>query len=244
MSKVKITLSYDGSRFSGFQIQRNDHKIVTVAGHITKALEKINIDSILTGSGRTDAGVHAMAQVAHCKIPSYWSDYEKLKNKLNYMLAPSVYIKKIEAAPESFNSRFSAYKRLYRYVLYTGTYNPFYAQHALHVENLDTKKLNIILKKFIGIHDFKYFKKTGSTTQTDVREIFKAGAYEYKNFTIIYFLGNSFLRSQVRMMNNFALKVMNEQLSSEQLEEQLHTVKKHNTSLVPPVGLYLAKIYY
>ncbi len=244
MIRAKITLSYNGSRFSGFQIQRNDYKIVTVAGHITKALKKININTTITGSGRTDAGVHAMAQVAHCEIPSYWSDFEKLKNTLNYMLAPSVYIKNIEAVPASFNSRFSAHKRLYRYVLYTGTYNPFYAQYALHVKDLDTKKLNIILKNFMGIHDFKYFKKTGSSTKTDVREIFKAGAYEYKNFTILYFLGNSFLRSQVRMMSHFALKVMSENLNLGQLEEQLHTVKKHNTSLVPPSGLYLAKIYY
>jgi len=244
MHKIKLTISYDGSKFNGFQIQNNNRKITTVAGHITKHLKKINIDTKLVGSGRTDSGVHATAQVIHCDIPAFWSDLDKLKLKLNQMLDESVHVKKIERANDEFHARYSAKKRLYRYILYTGQYQPFYAPYALHVESLDTHKLNEILKQFIGIYDFKYFKKPGSITKTDTREIFKAGAYTHKDFTIIYFLGNSFLRSQIRMMSDFALKTMEDEFDILQLKEQLNIKKIHSTNIVPASGLYLSKIFY
>jgi tRNA pseudouridine38-40 synthase len=244
LARIKLTLGYDGSRFNGFQIQKESPKLKTVAGTITKALRKINIDTTLVGSGRTDSGVHAVAQVAHLDVPAYWEDIEKLKIKLNKMIEPHIYIKKIELVDESFHARFGAKKRLYRYILHKGTYNLFYEPYTLHVKNLDTKKLNIALKHFIGIHNFEYFRKRGSESKTDIREIFDAGAYEYKDFCIIYFYGSSFLRSQVRMMSDFALKVAQDKLSLAELQEQLQKEKKHSTSLVKPNGLYLAKIYY
>lgn len=241
---LKVTLSYDGSKFSGFQIQKNNKKLKTVAGLLTKALKKLNIQSNIVGSGRTDSGVHATSQVLHFEIPDFWNDLDKLKNKLNHMISPSIYIKKIEYADESFHARFSAKKRLYRYALYDGDYQPFYAPYALHVKNLNTVKLNNILKNFIGIYDFGYFKKTGSDTNSDIREIFGAGAYDYKGLTIIYFKGNSFLRSQVRMMSDFALKVMEDKLTLNQLEDQLYLRQKHSTAIIPSSGLYLSKVYY
>jgi len=242
--RVKITLSYDGSKFNGFQIQNNKQKVTTVAGILTKALKNINISTTLTGSGRTDAGVHATAQVVHCEIPIYWENLKKLETELNKIIFPSIHIKKIESTDKDFHARFSAKKRLYRYALYSGKYQPFLSDYALHVKNIDTKELNTILKNFIGTHDFKNFKKQGSDTSSDTKKIFKAGAYTHKNITIIYFLGNSFLRSQVRMMSNFALEVMNKKLTCKQLNEQLNNTKKHSTGVIPSSGLYLSKIYY
>ena len=242
--QIKITLSYDGSKFNGFQIQNNAQKVTTVAGVLTKALKNINIDTNIIGSGRTDTGVHATAQVLHCEIPEFWSDLKKLKEELNRTITPSIYIKKLESISEDFHARFSAKKRLYRYALYSGKYQPFLSDYALHVKSIDTKKLNSILKNFIGTHNFKNFKKQGSDTNSDIREIFKAGAYTHNNMTIIYFLGNSFLRSQVRMMSDFALGVMNDKLTCKQLNEQLNNTKKHSTGVITSNGLYLAKIYY
>jgi len=242
--QIKITLSYDGSKFNGFQIQNNAQKVTTVAGVLTKALKNINIDTNIIGSGRTDTGVHATAQVLHCEIPEFWSDLKKLKEELNRTITPSIYIKKLESISEDFHARFSAKKRLYRYALYSGKYQPFLSDYALHVKSIDTKKLNSILKNFIGTHNFKNFKKQGSDTNSDIREIFKAGAYTHNNMTIIYFLGNSFLRSQVRMMSDFALGVMNDKLTCKQLNEQLNNTKKHSTGVIISNGLYLAKIYY
>ena len=96
----------------------------------------------------------------------------------------------------------------------------------------------------INPHNFKNFKKEGTPTNSDERIIYKAGAYKYKNFYIVYFLGNGFLRSQVRMMSDFALKVEKEKLSLTQLKEQLECKKIHSRSLIRPNGLYLSKIHY
>jgi len=242
--KVKITISYDGSMFNGFQIQNNKQKVITVAGVITRELKNLNINTTLVGSGRTDTGVHATSQVIHFEIPEFWSNITKLKDELNRLIKPYIYIKKIETVDKNFHARFSAKKRLYRYALYSGEYQPFLSNYALHVDNIDIKKLDSIVKYFIGIHNFKNFKKQGSQTSSDIREIFKAGVYKYKGITIIYFLGNSFLRSQIRMMCSLALEVMNNKLTSTQLKEQLNEDKKHSTKVMPSNGLYLTKIFY
>ena len=244
MKKIKIIISYDGSKFNGFQIQNNKQKVKTVAGTLTNALKNLNILTNIVGSGRTDTGVHAIAQVIHCDIPEFWSDLNRLKEKLNAMIAPSIFIKSITFINEKFHARFNARKRLYRYVIYDGKYQPFLSDYALYVENIDIKKLNSTMKKFIGTHDFKNFKKQGSNTNSDIREIFRAGAYRHNDLTIIYFLGNSFLRSQVRMMSYFAIEIMKEKLSCNQLIEQLNGTNKYSSGVIPSNGLYLSKIYY
>ena len=242
--RIKIIISYDGSKFNGFQIQNNKQRVRTVAGVITKALKNLNIDTTLVGSGRTDTGVHATAQVIHCDIPEFWHDLTRLKDEINRMVKPHIYIKTINQVDDEFHARFSAKKRLYRYILYSGQYQPFLSEYALHVKSIDVKKLNSILKNFIGTHNFKNFKKQGSDTNSDIREIFKAGAYNHNDMTIVYFLGNSFLRSQVRMMCSFALEIISEKFTCKQLEEQLKKNKQHSTGVIPSSGLYLAKILY
>lgn len=242
--KIKVTLGYDGSKFHGFQIQKNNKNLLSVAGLISKSLHKINIETNIIGSGRTDSNVHATAQVIHFEVPSFWHNLEKLKSELNKQVSPYIYIKQIQGVDDLFHARFSAKKRLYRYILYSGNYQPFLSDYSLHVNSIDLKKLNLILQTFKGIHDFEYFKKTGSETRTNTREIYKTGAYQYKNFVIIYFQGNSFLRSQVRMMSDFSLKVMNNELTLKQLKEQVNKINKHSTGVIPANGLYLSKIYY
>lgn len=243
--RVKITLSYDGSAFIGFQIQKDETKTYqSVAGAITRALKRVNIHATVVGSGRTDTGVHATHQVLHVDIPSFWNDLEKLHTHLNHFLAPSIFIQSITPVSSSFHARFDAKKRLYRYVLYDGAYQPFLAHYALHVKPLDVEKLNVYAQNFVGFHNFKYFKKVGGGTTKDERTIFKAGAYRYKNLIIIYFLGDAFLRSQVRMMCGSLLKVCHNELSLEDLIAQRERRLKVSTTLIPACGLYLSKVFY
>ena len=244
--RVKITLSYDGSAFVGFQIQKNETlTFQSVAGVLTKALKCINIHSSVVGSGRTDTGVHATHQVVHIDIPSFWSDLSKLQFHLNASLFPHIFIRKIESVDTTFHARFSAKKRLYRYVLYDGAYQPFYANYALHVKQpIDVMKLNTYAKNFVGLHNFEYFKKLGGGATKDERTVFKAGAYRYKNMVIIYFLGDAFLRSQVRMMCGSLLRVCNKELSEDDLRAQIDRKMKVSTSLIPACGLYLSKVFY
>ena len=243
--RVKITLSYDGSAFVGFQIQKNETKTCqSVAGAITRALRRVNIDATVVGSGRTDTGVHATHQVLHIDLPDFWNDLEKLQSHLNGFLAPYIFIQSIIPVDASFHARFNAKKRLYRYILYDGAYQPFLANYALHVKALNVMKLNEYAQVFVGFHNFEYFKKLGGGTTKDERTIFKAGAYRYKNLIIIYFLGDAFLRSQVRMMCGSLLKVCHNELSLDDLIAQRERKMKVSTTLIPACGLYLSKVFY
>lgn len=243
MNRVKIAVSYDGSRFYGSQIQKEKH-YRTVNGTLQKALEKLGIHSQIVASGRTDKDVHATHQVIHIDLPPFWNDLKKLKTSLNRLISPDIYIQSIISTDKEFHARFSAKKRLYRYIISTKKFTPFSSKYCLHKENIDVKNLDKIVKKFQGEHNFEYFKKIGSDNKSDIRVIYKSGAYSYKEFIIIYFLGNSFLRSQVRMMVQFSLDVLQEKYTQKELLEQLDKKKKHSTSLVSASGLYLSKIYY
>jgi len=244
--RVKITLSYDGSCYTGFQIQKNETATTqSVAGAITRALRRVNIDATVVGSGRTDSGVHATHQVMHIDIPSFWHDLDKLKSHLNGFLYPHIFIQNIIEVPPSFHARFDAKKRLYRYVLYDGAYQPFLANYALHLKQpIDVTKLNEYAQVFVGFHNFEYFKKRGGGTTKDERTIFKAGAYRYKNLIVIYFLGDAFLRSQVRMMCGSLIKTCDGILSYDDLIAQRERKMKVSTTLIPACGLYLSRVYY
>jgi len=241
LKKIKITFSYDGSKFYGSQIQKQK---ITVIGEIQRAFKALHVEQNIKVSGRTDRGVHALNQVCHLHIPEYLSDLGKLKQNLNHMVKPYIYIKNIEFTNDEFHARYSAKKRLYRYAISHNNYNLFYADLCLFSPFLDANSMHKNAQEFLGIHDFKYFKKNGSKTKNDIREIYKCGAYSFKNHTILYFLGNSFLRSQVRMMCDFLIKIEQKKLSLVNLKEQVNTIKFKSNSLVPPNGLYLSKIYY
>jgi len=241
LKKIKITFSYDGSKFYGSQIQKQKN---TVIGTIQKAFKILHVEQNIKVSGRTDRGVHALNQVCHLYVPGYLNDLDRLKQNLNHMIKPYIYIKNIEFATDEFHARYSAKKRLYRYIISHNSYSPFSADLCLFSPFLNANSLHLNAQEFVGIHDFKYFKKNGSKTKNDIREIYKCGAYSFKNHTVLYFLGNSFLRSQVRMMCDYLIKIEQKKLTLTNLKEQLDTTKFTSSSIVPPNGLYLSKIYY
>lgn len=243
MKRIKLTFCYDGSKFFGSQTQNNKH-IPTVIGKMQDAFLKLGINQLLYASGRTDKGVHALNQVCHIDIPDYFHDIRKLRHNLNRVIMPTIYIKNIEFIDEEFHARFSAKAKLYRYIIAHDRFNPLKADYCLFWPKLDAKALHKNSQIFTGTHDFGYFKKQGSETKTDIRTIYKAGAYRYKQYTILYFLGNSFLRSQIRMMCDFLLKIENHNLTTDDLIMQLGKQALISKSPVEPQGLYLSKIFY
>jgi len=240
--RVKITLAYDGSRFEGYQIQKRTPN--TVAGRLYEVFSSLNIDSKIEASGRTDTGVHATGQVISLDIPSFWSDLNKLKTFLNRKLLPHIYIKRIEKTKEDFHARYDAKSRVYRYVVSESEPNVFLTSYVTFVDNLNKTFLKEAAKLFEGTYDFEYFKKTGSDTKNFVRTIYKADVYDYKDFTIFYFEANGFLRSQVRMMVDFLLKISRGLLTKDDLLKQLYKKELISSTLAPPNGLYLAKVKY
>ncbi len=114
--RVKGVIEYDGSKFYGFQKQKNIKN--TITQKIEDTLKKLNINSEIRGSGRTDRGVHASNQVIDFEVPLFWEDLKKLQNSLNRGLK-YIRFKKIIKVDENFHSRFSAKKRVYRYIFKT-----------------------------------------------------------------------------------------------------------------------------
>jgi len=241
--KIRFTLSYNGSSYEGSQVQL--HTKNTIMGRLYEALQSLNIHTKLHASGRTDAGVHAFRQTMHCELPSFFKDISRLKSLLNHKLPDSIRIRHLQECEETFHSRYSAKRRVYRYIMSDEISNPFEEAFITFIK----VPINIVALKeatlmFEGEHDFSSFKKTGSNTSTNVRTIYKTRVYTYNNKTVLYFEANGFLRSQIRLMVAFILKVNEGALSITQLKEQLSNTKRHNTKPAPANGLYLSNIIY
>lgn len=241
MQNAKIYFSYDGSRFNGYAVQSHDKN--SVEGKINEVLESLNLDKLISSS-RTDKGVHALNNVALIKLKPYWSDLEKLRYNINKFIKPNIYINKIELIGNTFHPRFNAKARLYRYIISHDNFCSIKSNYVLYHDEIDIEKINFALKYFIGIHDFKYFKKSKGAGKSNIRQIYNFFAYRYKNNTIFYIKASSFLRGQVRMMISAILNYHDNKITLKNLQEQILAKHKHSFLLAPPNGLYLCKIYY
>lgn len=239
--RVKAVIAYDGSAYLGFQKQKSTKNTVTTA--IETALNSLHIPVDIVGSGRTDAGVHASGQVIHFDLPSYWGDVEKLRCNLNRKLS-DISFKHITRVDDDFHARFSARKRLYRYVFKTSEPSVFEQKYISYYADFDPVSLNLALQCFEGTHDFNYFHKTGSHPHTTTREVYKALYKKRDGYHFIYFQANGFLRAQVRLMVDAAMACAQNRLTLEALQKQLNLEEKTHTKLAPAEGLYLAHIHY
>ena len=239
--RVKATIAYDGSYFHGFQQQKSTKQTITT--HIEEALVSIGIKSKIRGSGRTDAGVHATGQIIDFEIPHFWKDLKRLKMVLNQKLK-YIFFKHISFVEDNFHSRFYAKKRLYRYIFKTTSPSVFESNYVSIYPQFNQRLLEEALHLLQGKHDFSNFIKTGTETHTNVRTIYRAYYKLYRNYHIIYFEANGFLRSQVRMMIEASMQVALEKISLQKLQEQLDLQQRHITKPAPPEGLYLARILY
>ena len=240
-TRVKAVISYDGSAYLGFQKQNSTKQTVTYA--IEKALHSLQITSDIVASGRTDAGVHATGQVIHFDLPDFWSDLSKLKLNVNRKLK-DIEFKHISKVSSDFHARFSAKKRLYRYVFKNKKPSVFEKKYISYYPSFNSDLLKEALQIFEGKHDFSYFRKTGTVTHTTIREIYQTYYRESNGYHYIYFQANSFLRSQVRMMVEAVMHYAQGKITLEQLTIQINCQEKHISRLAPPEGLYLARVQY
>jgi tRNA pseudouridine38-40 synthase len=240
--RIKITLQYNGTDFFGSQVQKETKE--TVMGVLQHAFHRLGIDAVPVASGRTDKGVHATGQVVHCDLPDYWHDMVKLKTMLNRRLPASIRIRSIKHVASDFHARFSATRRVYRYIISETEPSPFEWDFVTFTDALDLDMINDAMKAYLGTHDFVKFKKTGSETAHDRRTIYKAFAYRHRGKVIFTFEGNSFLRSQIRMMVGFLFLINSGKRSKEDLIDQLACRSDFKIKPAPHNGLYLAKIKY
>jgi len=239
--KIKLTICYDGTTYNGSQIQPD---YPTIQSKLLEALIVLNIDTTLDFSGRTDKGVHAFRQVVSLDIPHFWKDFKKLQFALNKQLPDSIQVRAIKSQNNTFHARFSAKKREYRYLITQDKLTPFNANYLSYYETINNSKIQEAIKIFVGVHDFDYFSKKGSDPISTVREIYNIRFYKYKNIYVLNFRANSYLRSQIRMMVDFIMKISSGKLTLEDLKKQLNKKELISWTLAPANGLYLSKIIY
>lgn len=235
--RLFLTIAYNGTHYLGSQTQTETPN--TIFGNLERVLKQLGIKGKVVASGRTDKGVHASGQVAHVDLPPFWEDLAKLKRVLNEMLPSSIFIKKIRRVSDESHARYGAKVRTYRYLIKEGDSNPFEADFITFLKSVDFKRLEKNIKLFVGIHDFSEFMKTGSDTESSVREIYRAFAYKHKGYIVLNFQANGFLRSQIRLMVGALLE-----LNADEIESKLKKNKEQKNRPAPPNGLYLARINY
>lgn len=235
--RCSLVVAYNGTNFLGSQIQKETPN--TIFGNLENVLSKLGIEYKVIASGRTDKGVHATGQVCHIDLPTFWTDIKKLKKVLNQMLPPSIQVKRIKIVSDEFHARYSAKKRVYRYIIKNSKSTPFENDFITFLEVVNFNQIQDNIQSFIGEYDFKNFMKTGSDINSTTRVIYKAFAYMYKDYIILNFEANGFLRSQIRLMVGALLN-----LSSTQIQEMLLNKNIYKIKPAPANGLYLAKIKY
>jgi tRNA pseudouridine38-40 synthase len=241
--RVKITLSYNGSKFFGFQSQNSG--VLTVSNRLKKAFCSLGIKSKFDASGRTDRGVHAARQVISIDIPKFWGDLDRLRRYLNRALLPDIKIVEIVEVKKDFHARFSAKSRCYRYLVKVGETDIFKSDYITFIEDeIDQKRICEAIKLFEGEHDFRAFQKMGSDTASTIRVIKRVRFYKYRDIYVFSFEANGFLRSQIRLMVDFLLKIGSGKLSLRDLKLQLYNGEFISRELAPPNGLYLSRIKY
>lgn len=246
MTRVKCILAYDGSGFSGFQIQPEKR---TVAGELETALKTIHKgqDIRLQSAGRTDAGVHAEGQVIHfdttLTIPE-----ENWKRALNTLLPGDIYIKVCKNVTEDFHARFSASAKEYRYVVQT-TPEPdvFKRKYAYHFPyDLDIEKIKQACRYLEGTHDFTTFSSAKATIKgSRVRTIYELSCKEYEEGICFYFHGDGFLYNMVRIIVSVLLDIGQGRRSPEDIPALIRAKNRSKVGkTISPEGLYLHKVIY
>ena len=245
MRNIKLVIEYDGKEFNGWQKQPNKSNI---QGEIERAIKQITGEEVdLTASGRTDAGVHALGQVANFKTNSN-IPIEKIPIALNSNLKKSIVIKSAEEVEERFHSRLNCKRKTYRYIINNSKYGTaIYRNLETHIPmKLDIQKMQEAVKYFEGEHDFKAFKASGTSSKSSVRTIYKAEVIDAGNERIyIELTGNGFLYNMVRIIAGTLVEVGLGKIEPNEIKTIIESKKRENAGkTLPPQGLYLVNVEY
>lgn len=244
MRNIKLTIEYDGKDFNGWQAQPNK---LNIQGTIEKSIESIvGHEVTLNASGRTDAGVHALGQVANFKTTSEIS-IEKMAIAINSRLKKSIRIKNAEEVDERFHSRLSCKKKTYRYVINNSKQGTaIYRNLEYHISNeLDIKKMQEAAKLFEGEHDFKAFKASGTSSKNSIRTIYKVEVYKKDDRICIELTGSGFLYNMVRIISGTLVEVGMGKKKPQDIPDIIASQRRENAGkTLPAHGLYLVNVEY
>ncbi|MGV8057927.1 MAG: tRNA pseudouridine(38-40) synthase TruA [Smithellaceae bacterium] len=241
--KYKIILEYDGTNYSGWQKQNNAKSIQGAL--ITAAQNFLDSPVEIQGAGRTDAGVHALAQVAHLES-SKKINPETLRIGLNDNLPASINVLHVENAPARFHARHSAVSRSYLYLI-ARRRTAFGKRYVWWIkDNLDIKKMQRAIDVFSGFHDFSSFadKRMDKETSTKV-SIEDVQLKEFPDIIALRVVGSHFLWKMVRRIVGITAEAGRGKLTIRDIEQMLNSHSDIPAQLTaPPSGLYLEKVLY
>ncbi len=243
MPNSRLTLAYDGTSFHGWQVQPGQRTVQgVIEEHLTRILqEKVRVH----GAARTDAGAHALGQVANFRSEKLFPS-PALKRALSHLFPGDIGLRDCEQVPEGFHARHSARARIYEYrILNSSQPSPFQRHYSYFCPfALDRAAIKEAASYLVGTHDFTSFSKAGSVgvpqrhlERLDLRE-------QDKNITL-EFEANSFLYGMIRLMVGALLEVGRGKRKPQELREILAAKRRGlATSMVPAGGLYLVKVRY
>ncbi len=247
--RYKIILAYDGTNFAGFQMQPNQRTVEGVLKRIVNKIAKNPTPEIsVYGSGRTDAGVHALGQVVHFDLSIEMSERSML-HALNSQLPLDMQVKKVEIVDETFHARFTTHGKKYQYRMALGQFvDPFKRNYTGHWKfPINIGLIQKAIKDLEGTHDFSSFVASGSTVKDHVRTIYEAKVWEDKkqNEIVFEFYGNGFLYNMVRITVAVLVEIGSKRRPADDIP-RLFEVKDRNQArgTAPASGLYLKEVDY
>ncbi len=242
--RIRIVVSYDGTDYVGWQVQQNG---VSVQQKLNEALLAVTGETIQAhGSGRTDSGVHARAQVAHfdtdVRMPA-----DKFAIALNMRLPRDIRVLYSEEADPSFHARFSAKDKTYRYTVQTGLHaDVFTRDTALHVHTpLDFPAMRSAAKDVLGTHDFSAFMSAGTTVTNAVRTVTRSGWSQNGKYLYYDVSANGFLYNMVRILVGTQLEIGSGRLPQDAIVRALESKNRPDAGATAPAhGLTLMRVQY
>lgn len=244
MVNIKLTIEFDGTAYHGWQSQKNAE---TVQDTIEAAIEKITGEhSALTGSGRTDAGVHAIAFIANFRTSSRIPP-ERFSYALNSVLPDDISIIKSEETDEDFHSRFSSTGKKYRYLIYNAEHKPAIMRNrACHVSvPLNVSLMREAAQHFVGTFDFSAFMASGGSIESTIRTIREVSLEKQGELIVFEIEGSGFLYNMVRIIVGTLIEVGRGKVPPSAISDIISGKNRNNAGKTAAAsGLYLVEVYY
>lgn len=239
--RVRLIVAYDGTNYHGWQVQKNG---ITIESELNRCLTELLQEPIeVIGASRTDAGVHAMGNVAVFDTCSRMPA-EKISYALNQRLPEDIRIQKSEEVDADWHPRYCDSRKTYEYRIYRGEFPmPLKRLYALHIYyNVDLEKMREAAKYFVGEHDFKSFCQVGAQVKSTVRTVFDVSIIEEGADLVIRVTGGGFLYNMVRIMAGTLLEVGKGKIEPGQISEIIQAKDREAAGPTAPAhGLTLIK---
>ena len=241
---IKLTIEYDGTNYYGWQMQPNGPTIQSVLEQSVSTF--FRAPTRTTGSGRTDAGVHALGQVVNF-LCDREPDLHRLKRGLNALTPEDIYIKNVEIVPESFDARRNARSRTYEYrILNRPSPSPFHLKYAWHLyDPLDVQRMRKAIRCLEGEHDFSSFRASGCDAPHPVRTVYRTSFDQSGDLLVFTIEATAFLRHMARNIVGTLVEVGRGLRTAESFAELLEARDRTKAGpTAPPHGLFLVEVKY